>query len=89
MPDETLTQRLAHDVLDIDPVILSRIRHLDLTNFLILEGSHVVSSGAYGDIFKCRCTIEGLGEIDVAGKRLRFHVNTLDFKRVRLDYTCM
>lgn len=69
-------------LLDTDPVVLSRIRHLDLTKVLKLQGSRVVSSGAYGDVFKCRCMIKGRGEVEVAGKRLRFHVATLDFKKV-------
>lgn len=74
---------MGSEALEIDPVVLSRIRHFDLSGHLNLHGSYVVSHGGYGDVFKCRCTIKGRGEIDVAGKRLRFHVKLAEFKKVR------
>lgn len=68
--------------IEIDPAVLARIGHLDLSGSMNLQEKRIVGWGSYGDIFRCRCTILGRGEVDVALKTLRFYVGIKAFMKV-------
>lgn len=70
-------------LLEIDPDILLRISKYDLTKVSNLTGSEVISTGASCDVLKFWCTIDGREQI-VAGKRLRFYLDSPAFKQVRI-----
>ena len=42
-----------------------------------------MASGGFSEVFRGVCDIEGLGEVKVAMKRLRFHVEGSGFEDVR------
>lgn len=69
-----------------DPDILSSVPRVELREFPNLQRDMPVGSGAYGDVFKCRAVMEGQGEIYVAAKLPRFHVNLLAVRRVSAVY---
>ena len=71
-------------LLEIDPTIIARLTPLDLSDVLNLPQKEAISSGAFGDIFKGLCTVTGQGDIEVAIKRMRFHLSSQDFKAVRI-----
>lgn len=66
----TYTASTAFQSVGIDPVALSRLRHLDITGRVHFEGPSYVTN-ADGPILKCRCHIEGRGRLWVAGKGLK------------------
>ena len=65
----------------IVPEILANLRHLNLTIRVVFRENKVVGVGAYGDICKASCTVEGRGKVVVAIKRLRFYLKE-DIKTV-------
>ena len=62
----------------------SRLHHLKLSCRIIERSKRALGNGAFSEVFRGRCLIEGRGETDVAIKRLRFHVETTNLKRVRI-----
>lgn len=74
----------APDPVRLTEVILSRIQHLDLTGETISRSEKATGHGGFSDVFKGRCQKEGMGELDVAIKRLRFHVDNIEFTKVSL-----
>ena len=74
--------------LDVNSIVLSRISHLELTNRIgDIEKGLFITSGSYGEIYKCRCAIEGTEEAEVAAKRLRICVNSSDIIQASLFYS--
>jgi hypothetical protein len=65
-----------------DTSILSQLPHLDLFGKIVVKEDEAKGFGAYSEVFKGRCRYGLRGEIDVAIKRLRFHVNSTDCSRV-------
>ena len=70
----------------IDKDVLSRIRHLDVTENITDRSRTTVAHGGFSEVFKGRLRKDGTErpEADVAIKRLRFHVNEEKIKEVRL-----
>lgn len=66
----------------VDTAILSELIQLDLTNCLMSMSAEATGLGGFSDVFRGRARIAGRGNVDVAIKRLRFHVQTSDCKRV-------
>ena len=69
-------------LVGVDAAVLKRIRHLDASGGLTFRDSNARGQGAFSEVFMGRCRIKGLGEVDVAVKRLRFHVDSDDFTQV-------
>ena len=63
-----------HDLKSVDQVILSRIQHLDVTRNIEDRSPTSVAYGGYSEVFTGRLRRAGNERVDVAIKRLRFHV---------------
>ena len=62
--------------------ILFHLRHLDLSEYVNLEGQIVKSTGGYGDVYQGEYSIPGQGATKVAIKRLRCS-DSAEIKSVR------
>lgn len=80
----TTSSRLL-ELAGVNSVVISRIRHLDLTNRVNLAEARVTDAGSFIDILTCPCYIEGRGIILTRGKK--FKIYQADVKGVRVLYT--
>ena len=69
---ESLTA--ARDLSFLDSHVLSRLKGSDLSGRILAQEDSLVGSGTYSDVFRGKCRIENRGEVVVAMKRLRLHV---------------
>ena len=66
-----------------------RLQHLKLTCRIIQRSQRALGNGGFSEVFQGKCHIDGRGELTVAIKRLRFHVENVNFKHVRWSHiTC-
>ena len=65
--------------------ILLDLKHLDLTGRIVSMSTEAVGQGAYSEVFSGREVVQGQNQVEVAIKRIRFHVKSTDCKRVRLQ----
>lgn len=66
----------------IPPKILAALSHLDLSGRIIFRETRNIGGGSFGDILKSKCTFDYGSDMEVAVKRLRFHLPE-DIKGVR------
>lgn len=66
----------------IDKTVLAQLERFDLTGDVTQISNEARGHGGFAEVFKGRCTVVERGEIDIAVKRLRFHVNSIDCKQV-------
>ena len=69
------------DSNSIDQEILSRIQHLDLTKNITDKSRRALAYGGYSEVFKGLLHKDGHKDVDVAIKRLRFHVDETKVKK--------
>ena len=65
----------------IDQDVLSRIQHLNVTGNVVDKSQSAVSYGGFCEVFKGRLRQDGREHLDVAIKRLRFHVDEVKVKK--------
>lgn len=70
----------------VNPEILAALNHLDLSGRVTIQRTKVVRAGAYGDVSKAICILQGRGKIKVAIKMLRFYLAE-DIQTVRACLT--
>lgn len=66
----------------VDGTILSRLKHLDLSGHVTHISNEAKGHGGFAEVFRGRCIVLERGELEIAVKRLRFHVNSTDCKQV-------
>lgn len=66
----------------VDKDILSCIRFLGQSAKIMQRSKKAVGLGGYSEVFRGRCLVEGRGQVDVAIKRLRFHIDDEAFTKV-------
>ena len=74
---------LPRKIGNIDQKTLDSLKHLDLTGKVFYKNRDARGQGAFSEVFMGSCYVQGRGEVNIAMKRLRFHVGTMDCKRVR------
>ena len=65
----------------IDQDILSRIQHLNVTGNIVDRSQSAVTYGGFCEVFRGRLRQDGREHLDVAIKRLRFHVDEANVKK--------
>ncbi|KAL5512635.1 hypothetical protein ACEPAG_3288 [Sanghuangporus baumii] len=70
--DDDISETTSDPFVSISQAILAQLTHLDLGSRLVKK-RRIVSGGAYGDIFRGRCSI-GEGMVNVAIKCLPFYL---------------
>ena len=65
----------------IDQDVLSCIQHLDVTDNIVDRSQSAVAYGGFCEVFKGRLRQDGRGHLDVAIKRLLFHVDEVNVKK--------
>ena len=65
----------------IDQDVLARIQHLDLSDKITGMGRSAVAYGGFCEVFRGRLLLDEREYLDVAIKRLRFHVNETNVKK--------
>ena len=71
----TATAREQGNSRSIDQDVLSCIQHLDVTDNIVDRSQSAVAYGGFCEVFKGRLHRYGRKHLDVAIKRLRFHVD--------------
>lgn len=66
----------------LDETILARLKHMDVTNSIVSMSRNAIGHGAFSEVFRGSARVEERGEIAVAIKRLRFHLESVDCKKV-------
>lgn len=66
----------------IRPAALPDIAHLLLLGKITHRSAEAMGHGGFSEVFKGRCWMGERGEMDVAMKRLRFHLADVSFKKV-------
>ena len=69
----------------INQDVLSRIRHLDITNNIEDRNQTSVAYGGYSEVFTGRLRRFGDEKVDVAIKRLRFHIGETKAMKARIQ----
>ena len=77
----TATAREQGNSRSIDQDVLSRIQHLDVTKHIISRSQSAVAYGGFCEVFRGRLLLDEREHVDVAIKRLRFHVNETNVKK--------
>ena len=62
------------DLSILDSAILLDLKHLDLTGRIVSMSTEAVGQGAYSEVFSGREVVQGQDQVEVAIKRIRFHV---------------
>ena len=71
------------DSNSVDQDALSRVRHLDVMKDITYKCQSVAAYGGYSEVFRGRLRKGVNVHVDIAVKRLRFHVDEAKVKRVR------
>ena len=71
--------------LPIDKAILKELQRYDLSGNVTYDCGEAIGQGGYSEVFRGIFNGE-VGQIDVAVKRMRFHVKTTDCKLVSARY---
>ena len=61
--------------------VLARIQHLDISKDIIDKSSTATDYGGFSEVFRGQLRRDGLGVVDIAIKRLRFHVDEEKVKK--------
>ena len=77
----TATAREQGNSRSIDQDVLSRIQHLNVTGNVVDKSQSAVSYGGFCEVFRGRLRQDGREHLDVAIKRLRFHVDEANVKK--------
>ena len=69
------------ELLRVDKGILKELEHYDLSDNVAYDCGEATGQGGFSEVFRGIFTTE-VGQIDVAVKRMRFHVKSTDCKLV-------
>lgn len=67
--------------VNIDREILNQLQHLDMSGLVVYKNRDARGQGAFSEVFMGNCHIRGHYKVDVAIKRLRFHIDSVDCKQ--------
>ena len=81
MPPSAARAREQKDSRCIDQDVLSRIQHLNVTGNVVDRSQSAVTYGGFCEVFTGRLRQDGRDHLDVAIKRLRFHVDEVKVKK--------
>ena len=70
------------DLSTIDGTILAKLKHLDLTGRVESMSLEATGQGTFSEVFEGLACVPGRGALEVAIKRIRFHLKSTDCKRV-------
>ena len=76
------------DSLSVDQEVLSRIQHLDVTKDITGRSRSAVAYGGFSEVFRGLLSRDGHRHVDVAIKRLRFHVDEAKVNKASLFELC-
>ena len=65
----------------LDEAVLARLKHLDITDKIKSMSRNAIGHGAFSEVFRGSAALASRGVVNVAIKRLRFHLDSMDCKR--------
>ena len=74
---------------DLDEAVLARLKHLDITDRIKSMSRNAIGHGAFSEVFRGSAALATRGVVNVAIKRLRFHLDSVDCKRVSTCYAAI
>ena len=80
----TMTQHKdRHGYYAANTIVSLGLVHLNLSGKVVVISTRAICHGSSSEVFTGRCILPDRGEIEVAIKRLRFQVDSSDYREVR------